>query len=172
MAQNDFLYPLLALHPLLVALIVFISNFISLLIPAFVKKTVTTHLFKNPAFLIGDFFLLPVTSGLIALFYQHILNPVAETMSVGWTTVTFVLSVVLSFVHALRYNVVGVRYIAWLPHGVFFVLFGYLIITFISKGFWQLTKGDGSTVLWVVWALVVLAILVHELLGKIWPKSF
>lgn len=171
MTQNDFLQPLFVLHPLIVVLTVLVFNFISLLVPAIVKKTVKSHLFNNPAFLIGDFFLLPLSSGSIALFYQLVTNPVAETTNPMWTTSAFIISIIFSIMHGLWYNFFHLRYIAWVLHAVFFVLFGYLIITFISKGFWQLIKGESSPILLAVWVVAVFAVLIHELLGKIWPKG-
>lgn len=171
MTQNDFLHPLLILPPFIVYLIILVWGFGSLLLVAIKTKTLRTHLVRNPGFMIGDFFLLPAAAALITFFYQSVTSPLPVTTSLTWTQATAILSLIITISLGVKFKKYN-KYLIWVwPHGVFHLLFTYLFITFISKGFWQLVFGENSPLLWMIWITAVFAVAIHLILGTIWPKK-
>lgn len=171
MTQNDFLHQLLILPPFIVYLVILISGFGSLLLVAMRTKVVRSALLKNPAFIIGDAFLLPAAGGLITFFYQTVSNPVPATTLEVWHLITLAISLAVTTGFGIKLKFFNRRYIWGLPHGIFHLFFTYLFITFVSKGFLQLVYGESNITLWVIWISVILAILIHHILGTFWPKK-
>ncbi|MBI2596383.1 hypothetical protein HYW46_06665 [Candidatus Daviesbacteria bacterium] len=167
MTNNDFLNYLFNLQPTWVALLIFLWGVGSLLIVAAKTKTIKTVLFKNPGIVVGDFFLLPIAGGLITFFYQQVTNPVPVNNPL-WTLSIMFISLLLTIFSALRFKLLN---ILWLPHGLFYLFMSYIVLTFISKGLWQLIHG-GTPLLWLIWILVVFAVTTHQLLGILWSKKF
>lgn len=170
MTQNDFLHPLLILSPFIVYLIILSCGFGSLVLVAIRTKSIRNALIKNPAFMVGDVFLLPAAGGLITFFYQQIVHPIPVTTNPTWTTVTLIVSLFITLFFGVKFKFLNKRIMWWLPHGILHWFFMYLFLTFVTKGLFQLLYGQGSIVLWVLWWLVILMVAIHQFLGQLWPK--
>ncbi len=170
MTQNDFLYPLFTLSPYIVAIIVLVWGFGSLLIVAIKTKTVMTRFFINPKFMLGDLFLLPLAGGLITFFYQEVSIPLSITTSPLWNIVTLAISLFISLGVGAKLRLLSLKYILGLPHGLFHVFFTYLFLAFMSKGLWQLLFGQSSPLLWATWLIVMILVVSHLGIGMKWTK--
>lgn len=158
MTQNDFLHPLLSLPPIIVYLIVLTFGFGSLFFVAIRTKLVRNALIKNPAFMIGDVFLLHAAGGLITFFYQQVVHPIPMTTHPIWTTTTLLISLFITLAFGVKFKFLNKRIMWWLPHGILHWLFTYLFLTFVTKGLFQLLYGESSIILW------------GQFLGQLWPK--
>lgn len=167
--ENDFLRPLLINNPLIVFCVILFTNIISLLPVALKTNSLKSILFKNPAFLLGDFFILPFIAGIIACFYQNIINPPLLTTYKEWSAVTLTLSLIITLMAGYKYKLLKP---VWILHGMFYLLFVYMVVTFISKGAYYLLFIKDS--IWVLSVLltVVLLISLHQYLGHLYPKKF
>ncbi len=135
-----------------------------------ISKTLSTLLLliKNPAFIIGDLILLPLTVTLIALFYANVFDVVSLTSSGILPIAALIISISLTILFALRYKLVT---ILWLPQGVFFFLFLYSLFAFLMRGFIQLFFGNANTLHWGLWFGVIIAVIAHQALGYLYPKK-
>ncbi len=166
--QNDFLNPLFSLNPIIVALIILFLDFSTLALVAIKTRTIKSVLFKIPAVLLGDFFLIPFTGFLITYFYQNTNTELSILADSIWTTITAFLAIIITVVFGLKFNLIKT---IWIPHGIFFWFMAYIVITFISKGFY-LFLFERNVVLLSIWISVCVCIFLHQMLGLIWPKKF
>ncbi len=81
MSRGDFLRPLFALHSLGVALVIWATEWGSLLLIAWGANTSAAGFLRHPGYMIGDFFVLPLAGLLVARFYRS--APAAYLASVG-----------------------------------------------------------------------------------------
>jgi len=169
MTQNDFLYFLFSLPPLVVAIITWIWGFGSLVFYGLKTKAVRSVVLKSPGMMIGDFFILPTITFLITYFYQTIKNPLPLTTSFWWTMIMGLVSLFFAAILAVKFNP---KNLWFLPHSLFIWFMTYLLFTFLSKGFYQLIFGENTLKLWLIWVLVLVGILIHEFLGIIKSKNF
>lgn len=172
MLRNDFLEPLLSLSPAIVFAVILIWGFGSILLVAVRTKSVRNRLIRNPGFMIGDLLLIPASGGLIAFFYQDLEKPLPETVSVIWTWGALILGIIISTSLGKKFDLLKKEYLwLWAPHGLFHIFFTYVTVTFITKGFWQLLRGESSLILALTWFVVVFMILAHLRLGAVFPKK-
>lgn len=129
MIESDFLLIFFNLNPLLVATIVLIFNFISLLIPA-VKLNSVKKLFTSPAFVIGDFLTLPLATFLMINFYRNFED---QYLFAGLSFIVLAISIVFTLYSGMRFKLM---HIYWVPHGVFHFLFGYMTLSFLLRSLW------------------------------------
>jgi len=169
MTQNDFLGPLFNLPPFVVAAVTFFWGFGSLVLYGFKTKSVKSVVLKSPGMMIGDFFIIPGITFLVTYFYQTVKNPLPATASSWWPLATALIALLMAIVSGIRFKLVN-RWI--LPHGLFYWFMVYILLTFFSKGLYQLVFGEGTKALWFVWGLVLVGILTHLALGVIKPKKF
>lgn len=156
MIRDDFLTTFLNLNPIIAALLVLIVNFISLIIPAIRLKSIN-KLFKNPAFVIGDFLILPFITFLIINFYK---NFEGQYLFAGFTLIVLAITVLFTLYSGVRYKLM---HIYWVPHGVFHSLFGYMTLNFLLRSLW----GGHFINLLIVLCLIVF----HYGLGIKYPKK-
>ena len=174
MAQNDFFNPLFSISPFLFALIILIFGWGGLFLQAIKTKSLSTFL-RHPAFMIGDLLILPIIGFLMSIFYRGIAIPVEELLSTKWNYFTAIIS--LGIVSFTFYRSIFIKRttsfnIFSLLHFFFAWFMAYIIITFFSKGLWQLLFGGGGLFLWILWLLVFVGVLSHISLGVLWPKKF
>lgn len=169
MQENYFLYPLLSVNPIFVFLLVLLANFLSLLPVAIKTKRLKMILLKNPAFFVGDFILLPSIASLIAFFYQDNIKTSPLTSSQEWSMLILLLSLAITFMAAIKFKLIK---ILWLPHGLFYFSFIYILITFLTNSVYYLINGKGSSVDLIILITVILLGYVHQYLGYLYPKKF
>ncbi len=168
MTENDILRPLLGLHPVVLAVIVWAWGYGSLLLAA-IKTQSLRDLFTHPGFIVGDFFMLPIAAGLIAWFYHAVSDPVPSATHVVWTLGAGVSALVLTIVSVVRSGNVEVW---WWPHTGFYWFMTYLVTAFMGKSLLQLVRGEEDYAMWALWLGVMLAIAVHLILPTIFgPKN-
>ena len=168
MTQGDLLTPLLTSNPILLSLIIWLWGFGSLVLVGLKTKSIKSVVLKSPSIIIGDFFLLPTTSYFVVLGYQRVYEPHWLTTLPLWSAIMFVTALALAVFSRNRF---GLTSIWWLPHTLFYWFMAYIVLTFLTKGFWQLTK-EASFDLFVIWLFVFLSVLIHQLLGVKWQKKF
>lgn len=156
------------LNPVLVAIIVWFWGFGSLVLVGIKTNSIKSVVLKSPSIMIGDFFLLPITAYFIALGYQRVNEPVWLTTLTLWSVITLAVAFALALLSRSRF---GLTTVWWLPHITFYWFMAYIVLTFLTKGFWQLNKG-ASFDLFVIWLFVFLSMLTHQLLGIKWQKKF
>lgn len=169
MTQNDFLGPLFSLSPFIVTLITWVWGFGSLLLYGYKTRSIKSVVFKSPGIMIGDFFIVPGISFLITYFYQTVENPLPATASYWWPLAVGLIALVMAIVSAVRFNHVNLWF---LPHSLFYWFVAHILLTFLSKGFYQLVFGREDPTLWLVLSLVLVGTLTHVSLGVIWRKEF
>lgn len=169
MTQNDFLKFFFDLPPFVVALIVWVWGFGSLVLYGLKTKAIKNVVLRTPGIIIGDFFIIPALAFMVVYFYQAIQNPLPETSSFWWTLITCVVGLILAAISAIRFNLAN----RWfLPHILFYWFMVYIFLTFLTKGLYQLVLGGGTVSLWTVWTLVLVGVLIHLVLGVVWSKRF
>lgn len=169
MYQNDSYRLLFDLPPYILGAIVWLWGFGSLVFYGWRTKTLRSVVLKNPAILIGDFFILPAIAFLISVFYQTIENPLLQAQSTVWTISAVITAAMLTIISAVRYKLFNLWF---LPHMLFYWFFAYLVLTFLTKGLYQLIFGSSNTQLWILWIAVFIGIVLHQLLGIFYPKKF
>ncbi|MEX2008464.1 MAG: hypothetical protein WD850_03175 [Candidatus Spechtbacterales bacterium] len=169
MTEGDFLAPLLNLSPLVVASVAWAWGFGSLVVVGVKTQTFRRNILKNPAVMVGDVLLLPVSAGLIVLFYQSVQQPLAETAVPAWSIAGGIIASVITATFAVRFQLLNIW---WLPHGLFFLFMAYLVVVFSTKGAYQLLLGPSSPSLWLLWTSPLLLIALHHLLGMRFKKRF
>lgn len=142
MTEGDFLRPFLALHPAIVALVIWVWGFGSLVLVGLKTQTLKASVFKNIPIMVGDFFLLPLSAALIVMFYQSVENPLKALASPLWGIVAVAVAVILTLISASRFKLLN-RW--WLLHSLFYFFLSYLVITFFLKGIYQLTLQENSS---------------------------
>jgi len=129
--ENDFLKPILLLNPTLVAFLIWFWGFGSLALIAMRTDTVTSVLLKHPGFMVGDFFLLPITGLLVAHFYQHTGPAESIVTSKLWTIGGATAATILTVVSVVRNDLINIWFV---PHGVFYWFMAYMLVIFFPKG--------------------------------------
>lgn len=170
--QNDFLNPLFSLNPVLVALIIWIAGWGSLFLFALRTNSLSSFL-KHPGFMFGDFLMLPLAGFLITLFYQQITTPVSSVTSKNWTYITAIIALFLTALSAYRTLFVwktAPADIFLAPHLIFYFLFLYALINFLSKGLLQLLP-NSTSFLWILYLGVIVAISTHLTLPLIFGQK-
>ncbi len=113
-----------------VFVVALIDNFLSLYYVAQKSRLWSKRLFSNPAFLLGDFFLIPLYFGVLAFFveanYQIIrsLNPMHLLLiSIFAALVTLLFGLEFRMLRPI-----------WIPHGIFhwLVVFSFSLLAFIT----------------------------------------
>lgn len=169
MTQGDFLKPFFDLSPLLVTLIIWFWGFGSLVFYGIKTKAVRSVVLRTPGIIIGDFFIIPTLGFLVTYFYQTIENPLAATSSPYWSIATCLIAIILAVISAIRFKLIN-RWFS--PHIVFYWFMTYILLTFLTKGFYQLISGDITSTLRIIWFLVLIGTLTHIIMGVIWSKKF
>lgn len=166
-AENDIFWFLFKLHPLLVAVIVWLLGFGSLVLVAIKTKSLKESIVKNPGVMIGDFFLLPSVGFLIAYTYQSV-QASTDLLSSPYWNLILIIALILVLISAIRFNH---KSLWWLPHNFFYFLMSYVVLTFLLKGFFYLiAEGDSSRL--VTYAAVLVLVALHQLLGLLFLKRF
>lgn len=169
MTQGDFLKPLFGLSPFLVALFIWLWGFGSLVIYGWRTKAIKNTVLRTPGIIIGDFFIIPALGFFIACFYQTIENPLVVTSSPCWSGVTCLIAMILTAISAIRFSLVN----RWFfPHIVFYWFMAYILLTFLTKGLYQMIFGELASGLRIIWLLVLIGTLTHVTLGVVWSKKF
>lgn len=169
MTQNDFLGPLFNLPPFVVAAVTWVWGFGSLVLYGYKTRSIKSVVFKSPGIMIGDFFIIPGISFLITYFYQTAESPLLATTFPCWTITTALVALLMAIVSAVRFDHVN-RWFS--PHSLFYWFVAYILLTSLSKGFYQLVFGEGAPTLWLAWSLILIGTLTHVALGVIWRKEF
>lgn len=165
--QNDVIRIFFSFNPILMGLLVWVWGWGSLLLVATRTHSIST-LLKHPGFIIGDFFMLPISAALMNVFYNSVRNPVPMATSSWWTIGMGLLSLILAIISAYRS---GNYTIWWWPHSVFYWFMSYMILVFIGKGAVQLVLGQADRDLWFLWVAALIPITVHLILPLIFgPK--
>jgi len=169
MTQGDFLKLLFNQFPFLVALFIWLWGFGSLVIYGIKTKAIKSVVLRTPGIIIGDFFIIPALGFLITYFYQTIENPLVATLSPYWSMATCLIAMILAAMSAIRFNLVN----RWFfPHIIFYWFMAYILLTFLSKGLYQMIFGEIASGLSIVWLLVLIGTLTHITMGVIWSKKF
>lgn len=124
-------------------------NLITLLIPA-IKLNSIHKLFNNPAFILGDFFILPLTFLLILNFNYKF----------EFSVFILILSIIYTIASGIKFNLLKIY---WVPHGIFHIAFTYLVIDFFKQAF--MIKN------FLVVIIISFLIFIHYLLGFKFNKS-
>lgn len=169
MTQGDFLDFLFKLHPVVVALIVWIWGFGSLIIYGWKTKAIKTVILKSPGIMVGDFFLIPIITFLTVYFYQTVKNPLPAVTTPCWSLTSCLVGIILAAISAVRFRLINRWFFL---HIIFYWLMAYIFLTFLTKGFYQLMFGGGTSTLWAIWIFVLVGILIHLVLGVVWRKKF
>lgn len=145
----------------MIFLIAFFSTFLwgvgSLFLVASKTGSVKTVLLKKPSITVGDFFILPIISGIIGNYYwQTGINNIFAGFQ-GWLILT--ISILLTIISAIRFQLL---HPLWLPHLLFYTFMAFTIISFLSK--FDLTT--------LSWWFVLTGTVVHQSLGILFPKKF
>lgn len=125
------------------------ANFLSLAWVTKVHRKGLGLLLKNPAFLIGDFFLIPLYFSLTARY-----------LNVGFSAVLAIIAIVIVVIFGRVFNLLRWE---WVPHGMIACL---VVYTYFSGILFSFETGDYY--LLVVSSLILLA---HEILGAIFSKK-
>lgn len=159
--QNDFLNPLFSLHPILVALIIWVAGWGYLFLMA-LRTGEISALLKHPGNMIGDFLMLPLAGFLITLFYQSVGNPANIITSAKWMYVSLTISVFLTiFIVLGGIFITKSKHTLWyVPHIVFSWVFAYIMINFLIKGVLQLLS-NSTLFLWSLYTGVIVSIAIH-----------
>ena len=149
MTRDDFLSPLLTLHPLGVALVIWGTGWGSLLLIAWGTDMGAADFLRHPGYMVGDFFVLPLAGLLIAHFYRSASGALPAGVG-GRVTVLAVSIATLSTVAATLFSVfISEHYHgAWsVPHTIFIWFIAYVLAGFFIRGGLRLlsTKTRGST---------------------------
>jgi hypothetical protein len=169
---NDILKPILSLNPIAVAFLICFWGFGSLALIAIRTNTLESVLLRHPGFIVGDFFLLPMTGLLIAYFYQHTNATGILATSKLWTIGGVILATILTSVSAVRNDLMNIWFI---PHGTFYWFMAYMCATFFPKGLLILVMIGAEKWLWYVWCTALLTLSSHLILpmifgSKVLPK--
>ena len=165
MTHNDFLKGLFATHPLLVAGVVLVTGWGSLLLIAWQSDAITNVLIKSPGFMIGDLILLPFAGLLITKFYQQIIDPTASVTSKRVPYAALILAT-LATIGATVYSMLvsGNYHGLWsVPHTIFIWFMAYIMIVFLFKGLVYLSSHP-ARYLWFNYLGVIAAVSVHIML--------
>ncbi len=153
---------LLNLNPFLVGLITLLFGLSTLVIPA-IKSNQVKVLFTNPAFLIGDFILLPLATILMAYYQQNFLT----TQALGEWIYILALSLVIATVAGVNFNLLKIW---WLPHGIFYLYFVYLLMTFLFMSTQQIFQAYNTVESLIILITVCILVITHQILGLKFPK--
>lgn len=138
--QNDFLNPLLSLHPAIAALIVWVTGYGSLLLLAAKTRSLKSFL-KQPGFMVGDSLMMPAAALFITLFYQQVNQPLTLLVSINWTYVTASVALIVTAFSTYRTLYIwktAPKDIFLAPHVIYYFFMAYALINFFGKGFLQL----------------------------------
>lgn len=153
------------LSPVAVFILIFLFDFLTLLVVAKKLKSVKI-LFENPAFFLGDFIVLPFAASLIFYYYQNLNFFPKELFLLQFNIINLILAFAISIWFGFHFRIIKNYWLPlyWWPHGIFhvvyvFIISSFVIISYLNKSFFILA---------VVLALVGL----HLFLGKIFNKIF
>ena len=141
---------------ILTIILTFIWGVSSLFLVAIRTNSVKTILLKKPSIIIGDFFILPTIAGIIATHYQQVsIGNLFLDVSV-W--LILIISLLLAIFSAMRF---GLLHPLWIPHLLFYWFMAFIILIFLST--FEISPS---------WWLVLTGIIIHQLLGILFPKKF
>lgn len=123
-------------------------------------QTRTTRKLINPAFVVGDFLILPFVTTVILTSSQTVLFPLH--------IIIILCSFVITIMAGIRFRLLSIW---WLPHGLFFFFFLYILLAFFSNSFWLIIQGKSSWQLLTRMVVVSVCVTIHQILGIIWPKK-
>lgn len=137
------------------------ESFLSLYFVVQYSKKGIRKLFSNPAFVLGDFLLIPVYFALVGVYFQ---NNFGLLLSAQPWLLFFValLAALITLFFGLEFRLLKP---VWIPHGIFhwLVVLSFLeIITISSQNGWAGIHLVG---------LASLILLIHQVLGAIFPKK-
>ena len=136
MAQHDFLRPLFTQALALVASVVLVTGWGSLLLIAWRAGAITDTFLKSPGFMIGDLILLPLAGGLIAGCYKKSWAPLHPAPAKKLNYIALALAT-LAVLAATLYSLLvsGNYHGIWsVPHTLFTWFVVYVLAHFILKG--------------------------------------
>lgn len=167
--MNNYLIYFYSLNPYLAAFFIFLFGFGTLLLVGIKTKTVKTILFKNPAILIGDVLLLPLSGFLTTTIVQKTdsLSVFNQSPIVSFTIAG--IAILLTLFSALRFQLL---HLWWIPHGVFYWFMSYLILDFVVMEIVVLITQTYDIVISLGLIFIVVLISLHLYLGKKFPKKF
>ena len=172
MAQNDFLRPLFTQPPTLVAVVVLVTGWGSLLLIAWRADAITDTLLRSPGFMIGDLVLLPLAGGLIASCYRKSWTPPHPTHPKILTYSSLVVAT-LFVLAATHYSLLvsGNYHGIWsVPHTLFIWFIAYVLVHFFFKGAYFLCTRSAPGLRYR-YAAVVPAVSGHILLKLIFGSA-
>jgi len=167
LSQNDFLNPIFSVNPLLLAVFVFLWGNGSLLIVAAKTKSIREVFFRSPSILLGDFFILPGIIFVVAWHYQNVL--ISDPFSSAVYFFFLLFGFTLAGISAVRFKQVNRWYAA---HIIFYWIIAYIVTAFIFKFGYMYVTGAISLQSALIPLVVLPAILIHVLLGVLYPKRF
>lgn len=136
------------INSLLFALIVLLFGFFSLLIPA-VKLGLIKKLIRNPAFFVGDFILLPIVGFLII-----------DISLKEFNILILLVSLFVTLYSGIHFKLMKAY---WVPHGIFYFTFTYLVLNFLFN---EMRNGNYLSA-----SIIVGLVGVHFFLGIKFPKN-
>ena len=172
MAQHDVLRPLFTRSPALVASVVLVTGWGSLLLIAWRAGAITDTFLKSPGFMIGDLILLPLAGGLIAGCYKKSRSSLHSAPAKRLTYIALALAT-LSALAATLYSLFlsGNYHGIWsVPHTLFIWFIAYILVHFILKGAYLLYTRSAYG-LQYHYAAVIAAISGHILLKLLFGSA-
>lgn len=165
--KNDILSRLVASRPIIVALLVWATGWGTLLLLAW-RTDGLVEFFRNPKFMVSDFFLLPACGFLVARFYRSVEKPVPLATSPKVTLIALALATT-SAILATAYSIfVSHNYGAWsVPHTLFIWFIAYMLIGFFVRSVLQL-RAQSTRSRWAYPIAVALAMIGHAIFGSFW----
>lgn len=118
-------------------------------------------MFTNPAFLIGDFFLIPLYFVLNALFLNNNVSFISAIPTKN-LLFTVLLSVIVTMLFGKKFNLLKPIFV---PHGIFHWV---TVVSFLLAALVTITNDWKDSLLVVV---MLLLLSVHQLLGISYPKK-
>src|SRR5207249_2003506 len=150
-----------ACPPPVVAMLVWVWGFGSLLWCGWRTRSITRSILVNPSFLVGDGVLLPTVAYSITAFYQLVDHPLALTFAPAWNAAAAIFALLATTVSAVRFRLFNPWFV---PHGLFYGCFAYIVLTFFSKGLYQLVVGESTVAMWLLWLSALVGVVAHLVL--------
>jgi len=159
---RDSLLALFTLRPIVVAGVILVTGWGSLLLIAWGTDSITEVFLKNPGFMIGDFLLLPFAGFLIARFYRQSAKFRIPLISKRWTYVAVLLATFVTIIGTLYSTLISGSYHGlWsVPHTLFIWVMTYMVASFLLNGFASL-RSRSKPSLWISYLGVLGAIAAH-----------
>ncbi|KKU91048.1 MAG: hypothetical protein UY21_C0013G0031 [Microgenomates group bacterium GW2011_GWA1_48_10] len=148
----------------IVFFIVTLINFLSLLPPAIKGPATWKTLFKNPGFLLGDFFFIPLYGALIFNYFLATKSSLILSwgnISLYLTEATFIILLIFFIFHPEK--VVGIK--VFIPHIIFSIA---VIVSLLASLTTAITLRSFNQFL----ILALICLCLHTIISWIFPKRF